>query len=66
MSDTKKVKTTEEKLKALYEIRDHIHPLVMVLVVGFTETQKGKLLEHDVQFVEEIYPHYFKEDGTRK
>ena len=52
--------TSEEKLNALYKIKDKLHPITVVLIVGFVETQFGVLNEHDKDYVEEVYPIYFK------
>ncbi len=51
--------TPVEKLEKLYSIREKLHPLTMILVVGFYETQNRKLGIHDEKFIEEVYPHYF-------
>lgn len=52
--------TSEEKLNALYKIRDKLHPITAVLIVGFVESQAGVLKEHDKKYIEEVYPIYFK------
>ncbi len=47
--------SAEEKLKSLYALKDKLHPLSQILIVGFTETQNGILKIHDKRAVEEIY-----------
>lgn len=47
------------KLEALYAIRERLHPLTLVLVVGFVETQSRRLNQHDITFIETMYPMYF-------
>lgn len=53
--------TTLDKLDKLYAIKKDLHPLTMILIVGFTETQKRVLGIHDIEFIEKMYIHYFKD-----
>lgn len=48
--------TAEEKLQWLYEHKNELSPLTQILVIGFAETQKGEMKEHDKMFIEEIFP----------
>lgn len=54
---------TRYKLDKLYEIKTKLHPLTMILIVGFVETQKRVLNVHDVEYVEKIFPEYYKRNG---
>lgn len=51
--------TPLEKLDKLYAIKNKLHPLTLVLVVGFTETKKREMKPHDERFIETVYPIYF-------
>jgi hypothetical protein len=43
----------------LYEIRDRLHPLTQILIVGFVEVQDLELKVHDKIFIDTVYPEYF-------
>lgn len=55
--------TALEKLNKLYEIKTKLHPLTMVLITGFVEVQDRKLNAHDIKFVNDVYPGYYKKNG---
>ena len=59
------VLTALDKLNKLYEIKSELHPLTLVLVVGFVETQNRQLKAHDIKFINDVYPEYFKKNGKR-
>lgn len=61
--------TALEQLNQLYGIREKLHPLTTVLIVGFKEQvlDKGfQLKAHDVKYIRDIYPEYFRKDGKLK
>lgn len=58
--------TAMEQLNQLYEIKEKLSPLTAVLIVGFVETQKKDLKAHDIKFIRDIYPEYFRKDGKLK
>lgn len=58
--------TPSEKLAKLYEIKNELHPLSLIVVDGLTKLRKDALLVYDIEFVETIYPLYFKEEQTTK
>jgi hypothetical protein len=52
--------TTEDKLNSLYKIKEYLHPITQVLIIGLVETQNSVLKEQDKEFVEDVYYDYFE------
>lgn len=58
----------EEKLQALYEIRDKLWVLSEMVIATIVEGQKGLMTAADMELVEDLYNVYFEEkaDEVRK
>lgn len=54
------------QLNKLYEIKDRLCPITQILIVGFVEDKKRQLNAHDIKFVRDVYPEYFKKNGDLK
>lgn len=58
----------EEKLQALYEIREKLWVLSEIVIATIVEGQKGLMTAADMELVEDLYKVYFEEkaDEVRK